>query len=128
MKVGLFWSSGEANKFPVIQCHFLNLYLTNNLYRECPSGNALFEVEVPVRTFRPTVLTNDATLLVVLGHERNRDFMHVFQSQTGILLHKFIPRYQGAKRDQAGQLIPIPGKQTQIALMDQDKGITYDHI
>jgi hypothetical protein len=91
-------------------------------HRECPSGNALFEIEIPVRTFRPAVLTNDVSLLVMFGHEKNRDFMYVFQAQTGVLVHKFIPRYQGAKKDQAGQLIPIPGKQTQIALMDQDKG------
>jgi len=81
-------------------------------------------VEVPVRTFRPAVLTNDAQLLVILGHEKNRDFLYVFQSGTGVIVHKFIPRYQGAKKDQAGQLIPVPGKVTQIALMDQDKGKT----
>lgn len=91
-------------------------------FRECPSGVALYEVEVPVRTFRPAVLTNDAQLLVILGHEKNRDFLYVFQSGTGVIVHKFIPRYQGAKKDQAGQLIPVPGKVTQIALMDQDKG------
>ena len=81
-------------------------------------------MEVPVRTFRPAVLTNDAQLLVILGHEKNRDFLYVFQSGTGVIVHKFIPRYQGAKKDQAGQLIPVPGKVTQIALMDQDKGKT----
>lgn len=77
-----------------------------------------------MRTFRPAVLTNDGLMLVMLGHEKNRDFMYVFQSQTGVLVHKFIPRYQGAKKDQAGQLVPVPGKATQVALMDQDKG-TY---
>ena len=75
-----------------------------------------------MRTFRPAVLTNDGAMLVMLGHEKNRDYLYVFQSQTGVLSHKFIPRYQGAKKDQAGQLIPVPGKATQVALMDQDKG------
>lgn len=84
---------------------------------------ALYEVEVPVRTFRPAVLTNDGQLLVMLGHEKNRDYFYVFQSSTGVLVHKFIPRYQGAKKDQAGHLIPVPGKVTQIALLDQDKGL-----
>lgn len=87
---------------------------------------ALYEVEVPVRTFRPAVLTNDSVLLVMFGHEKNRDYLYVFQSQTGVLVHKFIPRYQGAKKDQAGQLVPVPGKATQVALMDQDKGVVFD--
>ncbi len=82
----------------------------------------MYEVEIPMRTFRPAVLTNDGLMLVMLGHEKNRDYLYVFQSQTGVLIHKFIPRYQGAKKDQAGQLIPVPGKATQVALMDQDKG------
>lgn len=83
---------------------------------------ALYEVEIPVRTFRPAILTNDGLMLVMQGHEKNRDYLYVFQSQTGVLIHKFIPRYQGAKKDQAGLLIPVPGKATQVALMDQDKG------
>ena len=82
----------------------------------------MYEVEISMRTFRPAVLTNDGLMLVMLGHEKNRDYLYVFQSQTGVLVHKFIPRYQGAKKDQAGQLIPVPGKATQVALMDQDKG------
>lgn len=95
--------------------------------RECPSGVALYEVEIPVRTFRPAVLTNDGLMMVMLGHEKNRDYLYVFQSQTGVLIHKFIPRYQGAKKDQAGQLVPVPGKATQIALMDQDKGTCFSN-
>lgn len=94
--------------------------------RDCPNGVALYEVEVPVRTFRPAIITNDGLMLVMLGHEKNRDYIYVFQSQTGVLMHKFIPRYQGAKKDQAGQLIPVPGKATQVALMDQDKGVVFD--
>nr|CAH0110233.1 unnamed protein product [Daphnia galeata] len=86
--------------------------------RDCPSGVALYEVEIPVRTFRPAILTNDGLMLVMLGHEKNRDYLYVFQSQTGVLVHKFIPRYQGAKKDQAGQLIPVPGKATQGVLFD----------
>lgn len=94
--------------------------------RDCPGGVALYEVEVPVRTFRPAVLTNDTQMLVVMGHEKNRDYLYVFQSQTGVLVHKFPPRYQGAKKDQAGNLIAMPGKATQIAILDQDKGIVFD--
>jgi hypothetical protein len=101
-------------KFIILSFHIRN--------RDCPSGVALYEVEIPVRTFRPAILTNDGLMLVMLGHEKNRDYLYVFQSQTGVLVHKFIPRYQGAKKDQAGQLIPVPGKATQVALMDQDKG------
>ena len=89
---------------------------------------ALYEVEIPVRTFRPAILTNDGLMLVMLGHEKNRDYLYVFQSQTGVLVHKFIPRYQGAKKDQAGQLIPVPGKATQVALMDQDKGTKWNTL
>ena len=87
----------------------------------------MYEVEIPVRTFRPAILTNDGLMLVILGHEKNRDYLYVFQSQTGVLIHKFIPRYQGAKKDQAGLLIPVPGKATQVALMDQDKGTKHYH-
>ncbi|XP_046458040.1 NACHT and WD repeat domain-containing protein 2-like isoform X2 [Daphnia pulex] len=94
--------------------------------RDCPNGVALYEVEIPVRTFRPAILTNDGLMLVMQGHEKNRDYLYVFQSQTGVLIHKFIPRYQGAKKDQAGLLIPVPGKATQVALMDQDKGVVFD--
>lgn len=36
------------------------------------------------------------------------------------MIHKFLARYQGAK-DCTG-MVPIPGKQTQVALIDQEKG------
>lgn len=81
---------------------------------------ALFEVEAPTRVYRPAVLSNDGLLLVFLGFERNRDCFYVFQSQTGVMIHKFLARYQGAK-DCTG-MVPIPGKQTQVALIDQEKG------
>ena len=84
---------------------------------------ALFEVEAATRVYRPAVLTNDGLLLVFLGYERNRDCFFVFQSQTGVLIHKFLARYQGAK--DCTNLVPIPGKPTQIALIDQEKGKTF---
>lgn len=56
----------------------------------------------------------------MFGYEKKRDFLFVFQAQTGALVHKFPPRYQGAKECSA--LVPIPGKMTQIALMEQEKG------
>ena len=69
-------------KFIILSFHIRN--------RDCPSGVALYEVEIPVRTFRPAILTNDGLMLVMLGHEKNRDYLYVFQSQTGVLVHKFI--------------------------------------
>jgi len=92
--------------------------------RECPSGVALYQVEAPNRSFRPVVVTNDQLLLVMFGHEKKRDCLFVFQAQTGALVHKFPPRYQGMKECSA--LVPVPGKMTQIALMEQEKGVVFD--
>ena len=94
--------------------------------RECPSGVALYQVEAPNRSFRPVVVTNDQLLLVMFGHEKKRDCLFVFQAQTGALVHKFPPRYQGMKECSA--LVPVPGKMTQIALMEQEKGLKIQSI
>ncbi|CAL8088660.1 unnamed protein product [Orchesella dallaii] len=92
--------------------------------RSVPSGEKIFEFEFPIKTLRDVIPTSDETLLVGPGFEKLKDTLYIFNSKTGLLMHKIVLKYPNFK--DYTSLLPMPRRATQIALIDSDKGNILD--
>ena len=88
--------------------------------RNFPSGDKLFDFEFPYRQFRNVILSSANHYFVALGHEKGKDMLFIHHANTGSPLHKFPVKYPHFKDVQ--MIVPVPDKDSEIALIDQDKG------
>jgi hypothetical protein len=78
-----------------------------------PGGEKIYEFEYPIKSIRPLIRTFDESLLVGPGFEKLKDTLYIFNSKTGILVHKIILKYQHFK--DFITLLPIPKRPTQVS-------------
>ena len=88
--------------------------------RNFPSGDKLFDFEFPYRQFRNVILSSSNHYFVALGHEKGKDMLFIHNADNGSPLHKFPVKYPHFKDIQ--MIVPVPDKDCEIALIDQDKG------
>jgi WD40 repeat protein len=94
------------------------------IVREFPQGKTEYLFEVPCKPFKPIVITSDRQYFVSYGHEKSKDMLFVHQVSLGLFVHKFQIKYP--KYKDVTELVPIPDKSSQVAVIDQDKGNIID--
>ena len=96
------------------------------IVREFPGGKTEYLFEVPIKNFKPIVITADQQYFVSYGYgnEKTKDMLFVHQVSTGTFLHKFPIKYPKFK--DVLELVPLPDKAHQVAVIDPEKGNIID--
>ena len=94
------------------------------IVRQVPKGTTEYLFEVPCKTFKPIVITADQQYFVSYAFEKSKDMLFVHHVLTGTFLHKFQIKYPKFK--DITELVPIPDRASQVAVIDQDKGNVID--
>ena len=96
------------------------------IVREFPGGKTQYLFEVPIKNFKPIVITADQQFFVSYGYgnEKTKDMLFVHQVSTGTFLHKFPIKYPKFK--DVLELVPLPDKAHQVAAIDPEKGNIID--
>jgi hypothetical protein len=92
--------------------------------RKFPSGDKFFDFEFPYRQFKNVILSSANQYFVALGHEKGKDMLFIHHANNGSPLHKFPVKYPYFKDVQ--MIVPVPDKNSEVALIDQDKGNIVD--
>ncbi|KAG7172706.1 NACHT and WD repeat domain-containing protein 2-like [Homarus americanus] len=92
--------------------------------RSIPTGEKVYELDYPIRTFRQIAVTADGLFLVIPSIDGLKDVLLIYHAKTGTLVHKMPLKYSGFKDFHL--VVPLPNKPTQVALIDQDKGNIVD--
>ncbi|XP_043227949.1 NACHT and WD repeat domain-containing protein 2-like isoform X1 [Amphibalanus amphitrite] len=92
--------------------------------RTIPDGERLYRVEYPIRLLRNVVVTSDNTHLVLAGNEALKDTLFVYNATSGTLINKIVLKYANYK--DFHQIVVMPNKPSQVALIDSDKGNILD--
>ena len=94
------------------------------IVRQIPQGVTEYLFEVPCKSFKPIVITSDQHYFVSYANEKLKDMLFVHHVPTGTFLHKFQIKYPKLK--DITELVPMPDKASQVAVIDQEKGNVID--
>ena len=94
------------------------------IVRQIPQGVTEYLFEVPGKIFKPIVITADQQYFVSYANEKSKDMLFVHHVSTGTFLHKFQIKYPKFK--DITELVPIPDRASQVAVIDQDKENVID--
>ena len=94
------------------------------IVRQIPQGVTEYLFEVPGKIFKPIVITADQQYFVSYANEKSKDMLFVHHVSTGTFLHKFQLKYPKFK--DVSELVPLPDKASQVAVIDQEKGNVID--
>ena len=94
------------------------------IVRQIPQGVTEYLFEVPGKMFKPIVITADQQYFVSYANEKSKDMLFVHHVSTGTFLHKFQLKYPKFK--DVSELVPLPDKASQVAVIDQEKGNVID--
>ena len=95
--------------------------------REFPQGMTKYLFEVPIKFFKPIVITADQQFFISYGNEKSKDMIFVHLVNTGDFLHKFQIKYpKDVLFKDVLELVPLPDKASQVAVIDQEKGNIID--
>ena len=100
--------------------------------RTIPDGITKFSFNFPYLKYRNIVLTSrtitkgssNPKYFVLYGYEKQKDTIFIQCAQSGTPVHKFVVKYPNFK--EVTLLVAIPGKDIEVALIDQDKGNIVD--
>ncbi|XP_034936822.1 NACHT and WD repeat domain-containing protein 2 [Chelonus insularis] len=122
-----FMAISRPNNPPGVECMKTTATF---VMRSIPDGTVLYTFEYPVRChtgmpFRKVAITSDNQNLIVPAAEKStRDFIIVYNANTGGLISKIPVKLPGFK--DISSVIPMPNKPQLVGIIGSDKGSIID--